>query len=164
MDDLGDTIGHNPSEATEPCLGDGVAKAGMLCGILPASGKAVAIDGDSATLGISFVGFMDRHPTIAIGTVITDGALNQLLKPRSRKTYSAFIEDPGANIPKGTPLTWGATTAGSFKVVSTGAASGNLRTQLDLTGNAQTIVTEPIIAYTATDVLNTATACLVEWA
>jgi hypothetical protein len=163
MSDLGDTISHDSNDALEACLGDGAVKAGMLSGILPATGKAVAVDGDSATAGISFVGIADRHPTIDIDTVITDALPMELIKPKSGKTYSAFIEDPGADIPKGTPLTFGQTTAGSLKKVTTKAATGNLTPTIPLTGNAQDIIVEPILAYTAKKVLNGATACLIEW-
>ena len=53
------TLGESPqrsggNEELIPILGDGTAKAGMMVGML-STGKAVAIDGDSATAGISFV-------------------------------------------------------------------------------------------------------------
>ena len=135
-------------EELEPALGDGAAKAGMLCGIV-STGKVVAIDANSATLGLHFVGILARLFEIALDTAITDALLCQLMVPSSKRKYKVFIEDPGANVLKGTPLTWGTTTAGSMMVVAT--TTGKLET-----GN--------IIAYLDKDLANGDTVCYIRWA
>lgn len=161
MSDLGQEIDKTRKMGRSPILGDGAAKAGMAVGIL-STGKAVAIDADSATLGISFVGIMDRHPTIDIDTAITDALLTNVLHPKSGDILSAFIEDMGADFQAGIPLTFSKTTAGSFcKALSNTAA--RLAPEISLTGNAQLINIEEIVAYTVEKTLNTATAALIRW-
>jgi hypothetical protein len=162
MSELGQEIDHTRKMGKSPILGDGAAKAGMMVGRL-STGKAAAIDADSATVGISFVGVMDKSYKTDIDVAIPDAQLENVLHPKSGDILSAFIEDLGADLQEGVPLTWGQTTAGSLKKIATKAATGNLTHSIDLTGNAQVIVIEPIVAYTATKVLNTATACLIRW-
>jgi hypothetical protein len=162
MSELGQEIDHTRKMGKSPVLGDGSAKAGMMCAKL-STGKAAAIDGDSQTLGINFAGVMDKSYKTDIDVAIPDGELNNLLHPKSGDILSAFIEDFGGDLQEGVALTWGQTTAGSLKKITTKAATGNITPSIDLTGNAQTIVIEPIVAYTAEKVLNTQTACLIRW-
>jgi len=123
MSDLGESPQRSGgNEDLEPILGDGAAKAGMMVGIL-STGKAAAIDADSATLGLSFLGIMDRSVSIDYDTAITDALLNNVMKPKSGRKYSAFIEDPSATIQKGKPLTWSRGTAGSLVIIDLLAAT-----------------------------------------
>jgi len=105
------------AESLEPCLGDGAVKAGMLCDVL-STGKASAIDANSATLGLGFVGIMDRHYSIDIDTEITDSVANNLISPKSGRIYRCFIEDFAATGYKGRPLGFSETTAGSLVAVA----------------------------------------------
>ena len=160
-------LGESPSrsggnENLEPILGDGAAKAGMLVGRL-ATGKAVAIDGDSATAGISFLGIMDRSVSVDYDTVITDALLNNVIKPKSGKKYSVFIEDMGATVLKGAPLTFGLTTAGSMKLVETLAATGTLNKTIEI-DTATDRPADPILAYLDEDVITGDTVAKIEWA
>lgn len=117
MSDLGESPQRSGGdEELIPILGDGAAKAGMMVGML-STGKAAAIDADSATLGLSFVGIMDRSVSIDYDTAITADLLNNAIVPKSGRKYSAFIEDPTATIQKGKPLTWSRATAGSLVIV-----------------------------------------------
>jgi len=152
------------SEEIEPALGDGNAKAGECCYIDPADGKAKGIDGNSATAGLHFAGIMDRHAQVALDTLITTALVCNLLVPKSGRKYNVFIEDFGATAYKGTPLTFGQTTPGSLKGVATKAATGKITPTIALTGDAQDIVNEPVIAYLAKDVANGDTVARVRWA
>lgn len=136
------------SEHIEPALGDGTSKAGMLV-YIDSNGKAVACDANSATAGLSFVGIIDRHYSIDLDAAITDGTACNVLVPKSGRIYNVFIEDFGAAGPKGSPLTFGATTAGSLAVVAT--TTGKLET-----GN--------IVAYLEKAVANGDTVATVRWA
>ncbi len=138
------------SEHLEPVLGDGAAKAGMLCGILN-TGKAIAIDANSATAGLHFAGIMDRHYSVALDTAITDALLNNLMVPKSGRLYRVFIEDFGAVGLKGSPLTFATTTAGSLMVVAT------------VTGKLESGASN-IVAYIEKDVANGDTVALIRWA
>jgi len=160
------TLGESPSrsggdENLEPILGDGVAKAGMMVGIL-STGKAVAVDGNSATDGISFLGIMDRSVTIDYDTAITDALLNNVIKPQSGRKYSCFIEDPSGTIQKGAPLTWGTTTAGSLRLITTAASTGTLNHTIEI-DTATDRTAEPIVAYTDDTLVTGDTVALIEW-
>jgi len=112
ISDIGEDIQcSGGAESLEPCLGDGAVKAGMLCDVL-STGKASAIDANSATLGLGFVGIMDRHYSI------TDSVANNLISPKSGRIYRCFIEDFAATGYKGRPLGFSETTAGSLVAVA----------------------------------------------
>lgn len=162
MSDLGQRIDHTLKMGKSPILGDGTAKAGMLVGRL-STGKAVAIDSSSETLGITFAGVMDRHYSIDIDTAITDAVLTSVLHPKSGDLLSAFIVDLGADMQEGVPLTFGTTAGSLMKVPQEAGHTGRLTPTTVLDGNAGHVIVYPIIAYTAEKVLNTATACLIRW-
>ena len=149
-------------EELEPALGDGAAKAGMMCGIL-STGKVVAIDANSATLGLTFVGILARLFGIALDTVITDALLCQLMVPSSKRKYKVFIEDPGAAALKGTPLTWGITTAGSLTKITSKAATGLLGRTLVIDDTVD-VPEQPIVAYLLKDMANGDTVGWIRWA
>jgi len=151
-------LGESPqrsagNEELIPILGDGAVKAGMMVGML-STGKAVAIDGDSATAGISFVGIMDRSVSVDYDTAITDALLNNAIAPKSGRKYSAFIEDPSGTIQKGRPLTWGLTTAGSLMIMDLVSPA--------LDGNAG--YEKPIVAYTDDILVTGDTVAKIRWA
>jgi len=161
------TLGENPqrsggNEDIEPILGDGAVKAGMLVGKL-STGKAVAIDGDSVTAGISFLGIMDRSVTVDYDTAITDALLNNVIKPKSGRKYDVFIEDMGATVLKGAPLTFGLTTPGSLKLVETLASTGTLNKTIEI-DTATDRNADPIIAYLDEDVITGDTVAHIVWA
>jgi len=135
----------------------------MACGISSSTGKVVPVDGDSATAGIQFIGFITRHHTIDLDTAITDGAALNLARPRSGRKYRVFIEDPGAAKVAGTPLTWGLTTAGSLKIVSTEGSTGTLSRTLAIDDTVD-VVQEPTIAYLDNAVANGDTVADIVWA
>ena len=151
-------LGENPQrsggdEELIPILGDGAVKAGMMVGML-STGKAVAIDGDSATAGISFVGIMDRSVTIDYDTAITDALLNNAIVPKSGRKYSCFLDDPGATFQKGHPLTWSLTNAGSLMIVDLVSPA--------LSGDAG--YEKPIVAYLDGIVVDDDTKAKIRWA
>jgi len=155
------TLGENPqrsggNEDIEPILGDGAVKAGMLVGKL-STGKAVAID------GISFLGIMDRSVTVDYDTAITDALLNNVIKPKSGRKYDVFIEDMGATVLKGAPLTFGLTTPGSLKLVETLASTGTLNKTIEI-DTATDRNADPIIAYLDEDVITGDTVAHIVWA
>lgn len=151
------------TEHIEPALGNGSSKAGMFCYIDPSTGKAVPVDGNSATAGIHFAGIMDRHYSVALDTAITDSLACNLLVPKSGRLYNVFIEDFGAAGYKGAPLTWGLTTAGSLKTVTTEGSTGLLARTLAIDDTVD-VPEEPIIAYLEKDVANGDTVALIRWA
>lgn len=145
ISDIGEQIQCSGGEEDlEPCLGDGAAKAGMAVGML-STGKVVAIDGDSATAGISFIGILDRHYSVALDTAITDALAANAISPKSGRIYRVFIEDPGATVLKGAPMTLGQTTAGSFKIIGT-LSGGTLVPLLEINTGTDKVV-EPIFGY-----------------
>lgn len=164
ISDIGEQIQcSGGAESLEPILGDGAVKAGMACGKLT-TGKAIAVDGDSATAGISFAGIMDRHYSVALDTAITDALANNVIVPKSGRIYRVFIEDPGATVLKGAPMTFGQTTAGSFKVIGTEGATGTLTRTLAIDDTVD-VVEEPIVAYLESDqIVNGDTVGYIRWA
>lgn len=151
-------LGESPQrsggdEELIPIIGDGAAKAGMMVGML-STGKAVAIDGDSATAGISFVGIMDRSVITDYDTAIPDDQLENAMVPKSGRKYSAFIADPGATFQKGHPLTWSLTTAGSLMIMDLVSPA------LDGLAGFE----KPIVAYLDEIVVNTETVAKIRWA
>ena len=130
----GEHICVSRNETYTPALGDGAAKAGMAVGI-DTGGKVVAIDADSATLGLSFIGILDEKYDIDVDTVITDAVKVDVIVPKSGDLIKVFVEDPTTTVLKGKPFTYGATTAGSFVLNATLA-----------TGNTICYLHEPIIS------------------
>ena len=164
ISDIASHVQQSPgSEGREPGLGDGAVKAGMAVGLL-STGKFVPLDASHATAGLHFVGILARHHSIALDTAITDSELCECLKPKSGRKYAVFIEDPGANVLKGTPVTFGTTTAGSFKIMTTKASTGLVNQTIALTGDAQDIVIEKVVAYLAQNLANGDTVTIIEWA
>jgi len=158
VNQLMSTIGESPQrsggdEELIPILGDGAAKAGMMVGML-STGKAVAIDGDSATAGISFVGIMDRSVITDYDTAIPDSQLENAMVPKSGRKYTCFIADPGATFQKGHPLTWSLTTAGSLMIMDLVSPA--------IDGNAG--FEKPMVAFLDDIVLNTETNAKIRWA
>jgi len=139
------------SEHIEPAVSGGSIYAGM-CVYFDKddSYKAKPIDANSATAGLSFIGIVDRHYSIGLDDAITAGVVCNVLVPKSGRLYNVFIEDFGAAGPKGSPLTFGTTTAGSL-MLSTGT-----------TGNLES--TANIVAYLEKAVANEDTVALVRWA
>ena len=162
ISDIGEQIQcSGGAESLEPILGDGAVKAGMACGKLT-TGKAIALDGDSATAGISFAGIMDRHYSVALDTAITDALPNNVIVPKSGRIYRVFIEDPGATVLKGAPITFGQTTAGSFKIV--GTLSGGTIVPLLEINTGTDVVVENIVAWLESDqIVSGDTVCYIRW-
>jgi len=163
MSELGETPQRSGGdEELIPVLGDVAALAGMMVGIL-STGKVVPIDADSATLGISFIGIMDRHPTVDYDTIVGDEILNNVIVPKSGRKYDCFIEDMGDTFLKGTPLTFGTTTAGSLMKVANASTLGTLNNTLVIDDTVD-ILAQPIVAYLDEKVISTQKVAHIRWA
>jgi len=163
MSELGETPQRSGGdEELIPTLGDGAAKAGMMVGLL-STGKVAAIDGDSATVGINFIGIMDRSVTIDYDTAITDALLNNVIVPSSGRKYDAFIVDATTIGLKGVPLTFSAVTAGSLVMVANASTLGTLNNTLVIDDTVD-ILAQPIVAYLDEDVATGDTVAHIRWA